>query len=185
MQTTAIATRQDSPPYTQRTGAPSSYRPEYAEMMVRWFAERGECTLRLLPDSSGAEQARAVCSEVPTFAGFAAHIGVSPQTMDNWCKRHAEFVEARARCKAITEQWFSIALTTGAANPTGAIFVAKNILGWKDRSEVETVSRVEDSESTTAMKAALEHASPAQLADLSALVRAMLANAPAIPSASE
>ena len=180
----ALATSQP-PPYTQRTGAPSSYRPEYAEMMVQWFADRGDCTLRLLPDSSGAEQARAVCSEVPTFAGFAAHIGVSPQTMDNWCKRYAEFFEARARCKAITEHWFTVALTTGAANPTGAIFVAKNILGWKDRTEVETVARVEDSDATQAMKAALQHASPEQLQALSALVRAMLANAPAISSASE
>ena len=154
-------------------------------MMVRWFAERGECTLRLLPDSSGADTARAVCSEVPTFAGFAAHIGVSPQTMDNWCKRHAEFFDARARCKAITEHWFTVALTTGAANPTGAIFVAKNILGWKDRSEVETVTRAEDSESTQTMKAALEHASPEQLQALSTLVQAMLANAPALPSGSE
>jgi len=148
-------------------------------MMVQWFTERGQCTLRLLPDSSGAEQARAVCSEVPTFAGFAAHIGVSPQTLDNWCKRHAEFLESRARCKAITEQWFSIALTTGAANPTGAIFVAKNVLGWRDRTEVETVSRAEDSDSTLAMKRALEHASAEQLAALASLVQQMLANAPA------
>ena len=100
--------------------------------------------------------------------------------MDNWCKRHAEFFEARARCKAITEQWFSVALTTGAANPTGAIFVAKNILGWRDRTEVETVTRVEDSESTSAMKRALEHATPEQLQALSDLVAAMQANAPAI-----
>jgi len=147
--------------------------------MVQWFTERGQCTLRLLPDSSGAEQARAVCSEVPTFAGFAAHIGVSPQTLDNWCKRHEAFFEARARCKAITEQWFSVALTTGAANPTGAIFVAKNILGWRDKTEVETVTRTEDSEATLAMKRALEFATQDQLDQLGALVRAMLANAPA------
>ena len=65
-------------------------------------------------------------------------------------------------------------------NPTGGIFVAKNVIGWRDRTEVETVSRAEDSESTSAMKAALEHASPEQLQALSALVRAMLSNAPAI-----
>ena len=148
--------------------------------MVEWFTSRAECTMRLLPDSSQSEQARAVCSEVPTFAGFARSIGVSSATLIDWEKRHPAFAESRARCRDMVEVWFSVALTTGAAHATGAIFVAKNILGWRDRTEVETVSRVEDSESTSAMKAALEHASPAQLAALSALVAAMMANAPAI-----
>jgi hypothetical protein len=80
------------------------------------------------------------------------------------------------------EDWMANALASGIANPTGAIFVAKNMLGWRDKTEVETISRIEDSDATTAMKRALEHASPDQLQALSALVAAMLANAPASAS---
>jgi hypothetical protein len=70
-------------------------------------------------------------------------------------------------------------LASGTYNPTGAIFVAKNLAGWRDRTEVETVTRVEDSESTQAMKLALQHATPEQLQALSTLVASMMANAPA------
>ena len=152
-------------------------------MLVSYFEAR-PLGLRMI-DAGQADTARAVCSEVPTFQGFSRVIGVSPTVMCDWDKRHAAWSEARARCKAIQEDWFSNALVSGIGNPTGAIFVAKNMLGWRDRTEVETVTRAEDSESTSAMKAALEHATPEQLGALSTLVAAMLANAPAISSGSE
>lgn len=172
----AIATRQDSPPPPRRAHN-ALYRDEYPAMLVDYFEAR-PLGLRMI-DAGQADTARAVCSEVPTFQGFSKVIGVSPNVMCDWDRRHAAWAEARARCKAIQEDWFSNALVSGIGNPTGAIFVAKNMLNWRDKTEVETVSRAEDSDATLTMKAALEHASPDQLAALSTLVQAMLANAPA------
>ena len=174
----AIATRQDSPPPPPRRAHNALYRDEYPSMLVAYFEAR-PLGLRMI-DAGQADTARAVCSEVPTFQGFSRVIGCSPTTFAEWDKRHPAWLDARARCKAIQEDWFSNALVSGIGNPTGAIFVAKNMLNWRDRSEVETVTRAEDSEATSAMKRALEHASPEQLQALATLVQAMLANAPAI-----
>ena len=178
----ALATPQPPSPAQKRTGAPTLYRDEYCAMVVEYFASREIPTMQS-PDNR--ESVAQTYATMPTFQGFAGSIGVSTKVLYDWQGRHASFSESCARARDIQEQWFICGLNTGGINPTGGIFVSKNILKWRDKTEIETVSRVEDSESTTAMKAALEHASPGQLAELSALVRAMLANAPAIPSASE
>lgn len=151
-------------------------------MVVEYFASRQIPTMQSPDNRESIQQTYAT---MPTFQGFAGSIGVSTKVLYDWQGRHASFGEACARARDIQEQWFIAGLNTGGINPTGGIFVSKNILKWRDKTEVETVSRVEDSESTSAMKAALEHASPEQLQALSTLVAAMMANAPGIPSASE
>ena len=145
-------------------------------MVVDYFAARPIPTAQSIDNREAVAQTYA---SMPTFQGFAGSIGVSTKVLYDWQGRHASFSEACARARDIQEQWFIAGLNTGGINPTGGIFVSKNILRWKDKTEVETVSRAEDSESTTAMKAALEHASPEQLQALASLVAAMLANAPA------
>ena len=151
-------------------------------MVVDYFAARPIPTAQSIDNREAVAQTYA---SMPTFQGFAGSIGVSTKVLYDWQGRHATFSEACARARDIQEQWFIAGLNTGGMNPTGGIFVSKNILKWRDKTEVETVTRAQDSEATLAMKAALEHASPEQLAALSTLVAAMLANAPAIPSASE
>ena len=154
--------------------------------MVAWFEDLAFKIQPVADPTPDAKRSVAqVCGQIPTFERFASNIGVSVKCLMEWRDRHETFGASYARAKSIQSDVFTQGLATGVMNPTGAIFVAKNILGWRDRSEVETVTRVEDSESTSAMKAALQHASPEQLADLSALVAAMLANAPAISSGSE
>ena len=168
----AIASRQDSPPPPpKRTGRPTLYRDEYCDSVVEYFqrprAARTSTDDRILP------------GELPSLSAWGNEHDISPKLISEWQNRHAAFREACTRAKAIGADLLSDRALIGQYNAQYAIFYAKNAFGWKDKSEVETVTRAEDSESTSAMKAALEHATPAQLADLSALVRAMLANAPA------
>ena len=151
-------------------------------MVVEYFASREIPTMQSPDNREAVAQTYAM---MPTFQGFAGSISVSTKVLYDWQGRHATFSEACARARDIQEQWFIAGLNTGGMNPTGGIFVSKNILKWRDKTEVETVTRAEDSEATLAMKAALEHASPEQLAALSTLVQQMLANAPSLPSASE
>ena len=128
---------------------------------------------------------RILPGELPSLSAWGNEHDISPQLISDWQNRHAAFREACTRAKAIGAELLSDRALNGQYNAQYAAFYAKNAFGWRDRTEVETVSRAEDSESTTAMKAALEHATPEQLQALSALVAAMMANAPGIPSASE
>ena len=167
----------------RHTGAPTLYRPEYAADIVAFFASKPVPVNA--PEGGAKEAVQFIYATMPTFEEFAGSIGVSTVTLRDWETRHPAFALSCARARDTQRRWFTAGLASGAMNPTGGIFVAKNIIGWRDRTEVETVTRAEDSDATQAMKRALEHASPAQLAELSTLVAAMLANAPAMPSASE
>jgi hypothetical protein len=162
-------------------GAPTLYKPEYAQAIIDYF-EAAQLPGDLAPDDSGPgsgrRQTERIYTHMPTLQGFARSIGTSTKVLKDWEMRHVAFGLACARARDIMDQHLAQGLASGVYNPTGASFVAKNLAGWKDRTEVETVTRVEDSESTQAMKRALEHATPSQLAELSTLVASMLANAP-------
>ena len=169
----------------RHVGAPTLYRPEYAQAIIDYF-ESHQLPGDLAPSKDNNQRAiERIYTHMPTLQGFARSIGTSTKVLKDWEMRHAAFGMASARARDIMEEHIARGLASGVYNPTGGMFVAKNLAGWRDRSEVETVTRAEDSESTLAMKRALEHATPDQLAALSALVAAMMANAPAIPSATE
>ena len=165
------------------TGAPTLYREEYAQMLVDYFESAilpGEPAPHEAGEGSGKRALDRIYTTLPTFERFARMIGVSTRVLADWDKRHPAFLQARARAKDIQAEHFSIGLVSGAMNPTGAIFAAKNLIGWSDKQTIETTVRTEDSDSTGQLKQALAHATPDQLAAFGQLVQAMLANAPAV-----
>lgn len=71
-------------------------------------------------------------------------IDIDPATFKRWRDTHEDFRNAHARCKAIQNDFFVQGLAQGIMNPTGAIFVAKNVLGWRDKVDIEqTTTTVE------------------------------------------
>ncbi len=79
----------------------------------------------------------------PTFAGYAARIGVAPVTIWRWSRQHTEFAEAHGKCKAIQEAFLIEQGTLGALNAQAAIFSLRNLQGWRDKAEVGLSGRVE------------------------------------------
>ena len=131
-------------------GRPTLYRPEYCDSIVDFFqrprALRTSTDDRILP------------GELPSLSAWGEAHNVSPQLISDWQNRHPPFREACARAKSIGAELLADRALNGQYNAQYAAFYAKNAFGWKDRTEVETVTRLEDSEATTAMKRALEHA---------------------------
>lgn len=168
-------------------GAPTLYKDSYAQAIIDYF-ESAQLPGDLAPDDSGPGSCKRaterVYTHMPTLQGFARSIGTSTKVLRDWEMRHAAFGAACARARDVMEEHIARGLASGVYNPTGGMFVAKNLAGWRDRTEVETVTRAEDSEATLAMKRALEHATPDQLAALSTLVQAMMANAPVLEAGS-
>lgn len=73
---------------------------------------------------------------------LAHHLGIVKTTMDEWVALYPEFSNAvdrvRIACEARLAQMLDN-LASGAAekgNGGVAVFIAKNVLGWKDRQEV-------------------------------------------------
>lgn len=73
---------------------------------------------------------------------LAHHLGIVKTTMDDWIALYPEFSTAvdkvRQACEARLARMLDN-LASGAAekgNGGVAVFIAKNVLGWKDRQEV-------------------------------------------------
>lgn len=82
---------------------------------------------------------------------LAHHLGIVHETLLEWEKEHPEFSEAvkkvRHSCKRRIADLLDAHAYGGIEKGNGsvAIFIAKNVLGWRDRSEVEqTVKQTQE-----------------------------------------
>lgn len=82
---------------------------------------------------------------------LATHLGIHDDTIRDWESQHPEFSDAvkriRLACKARISSLLDAHAYGGIEKGNGsvAIFIAKNVLGWRDRSEVEqTVKQTQE-----------------------------------------
>lgn len=125
-----------------KTGRPSEYKPEYAELVVNLV----------------------IAGQAVTDAELAEIFDVSPTTIRNWSAQHREFLLARKRQKALkiaklTGRFMDRAMgmtireqhvtKDGAVIDTmrelppdtsAAIFALKNLAGWRDVTETINVN---------------------------------------------
>lgn len=109
-----------------RVGRPSKFKPAYGNMLIEHLA-------------GGA-----------SIASFAAEIGVSRSTINQWAEDHEEFSEAlkiaKAKCSAWWEGRLRAIAVAGAAPgaATAVIFGLKNMASddWRDRQDVEHGGKV-------------------------------------------
>lgn len=107
--------------------------------MVDWFRER----LERVQDAEWSEPEGGGGRYVPrplrppTFAGFAAHLGTSRERLAEWEEKHAEFKAAAQACRAVQEAFMVECGAQGGLNPQVANMILKNLVGWKDKADVE------------------------------------------------
>lgn len=107
-------------------GRPSKFKPTYCNLLIEHLAE-------------GA-----------SIASFAAEIGVSRSTINQWAEDNPEFSEAlkiaKAKCSAWWERQLRAIAVTGAAPgaATAVIFGLKNMASddWRDKQEVQHDGKV-------------------------------------------
>lgn len=109
-------------------------------MLVEYFdiePTRVEKVKKVLKDGTLYELDERVPNELPTLAGFCCKIGVARQTLLDWTKAHPEFLGAIKRAKDHQERLIVANAMTGFYDKTFAIFTAKNLIDWKDKTEVD------------------------------------------------
>lgn len=125
-------------------GRPTKYKDEYSDMLVDYFdIEPFESVT--LKDSKGGERTELIPSKFPTLARFAAIIGVTRDTLYEWSTaknkdgelKHPDFSYAYKRAKDFQEALLVEGAMAGAFQANFSIFTAKNVLGWRDKTETE------------------------------------------------
>lgn len=121
-------------------GRPSKYDPKYCEEIIKFFKKKPQKTQkRKVYHQNGTlkcEETVVVAQTLPTFQGFARKIGVSRDTLLEWCEKHGEFSDAYARAREMQEEILVVNAMGGLYNAQFAQFFAKNCLGYREKQEV-------------------------------------------------
>jgi hypothetical protein len=120
-------------------GRPTDYKAEYCQSLIEWFEIEPNREVELPHYKDGEvtwTDTKTVANKLPKFHEFAKSIGVTHQTLLNWCDAHIEFFAAYTRAKELQKFFLIENGLNGCYNPAFAIFVSKNITDMKDKQEI-------------------------------------------------
>lgn len=126
-------------------GRPTLYREEFIQEMEDFFNIE-PYTERVMKDKEGNEKdVKLVPSKFPTLARFATKIGITRETLHDWATaknangelKNPKFAYAYKKAKDSQEALLVEGAMAGAFHATFSIFTAKNVCGWKDKTEQE------------------------------------------------
>jgi hypothetical protein len=123
-----------------KLGRPTKYDPMYCEQMLTFF---NIDPITYTTDDDGKEITK--ISHLPLLGKFAADIGVTRSTLYEWTNKHPEFSDTYNICKQHQENILTTNALLGNYNGSFSIFTAKNILGWRDKTEEDKDDRLEGS----------------------------------------
>lgn len=129
---------------TNPVGRPSKYKEEFSEDLIKYF-DIEPYEVVTLKDAKGGERTELIATKFPTLARFAAKIGVTRETLHDWATskndegqlNHPDFSYAYKRAKDFQEALLVEGAMAGAFQANFSIFTAKNVLGWRDKTETE------------------------------------------------
>lgn len=110
-----------------KMGRPSTYKPEYAKMIVDYFDKEAYKINK---------KGRKIANDLPLKSGFAKSIGVYSEIISRWAKQHEDFAQALKKAEDSQKRILVTNGLNGLYDKTFAIFTAKNIIGWRDKQEI-------------------------------------------------
>ena len=120
------------------TESGARYRRAFCRQVEEYFsgpAQRVEKKTTYYPDGGvKTEDPIILPSPMPTFQGFAAHIGVSGDVLRIWREEHPEFDRACRRAQMMQEDKWLVNSMAGLYNSSFAQFYGKTALGYSDKA---------------------------------------------------
>ena len=138
--------KKSTQPTRKKNGRPTSYKQEYCQQIIDYFANAPLYEEVRIPHYKNGEVAyediKRFPPKLPTLVQFAKSIGVCYPTVYNWqCLGHAsfheEFLNAYSRAKQLQKDFLIQAGLSGVFNPGFATFVAINITDMQQRNSTE------------------------------------------------
>ena len=133
----------------QEIGRPTSWKPEYNDMIIEFFDVAPTKILQTITtgknDFEKVEE-KEIANTMPTFERFSHKIGINIDTLYEWKKpqnkvKYPGFSEAYKTAQQLQEAFWIENGMKGLHNPAFAIFWAKNRLTYKDRLEEDEKSK--------------------------------------------
>jgi hypothetical protein len=125
-------------------GRPTKYDPKYCQEMIDFFDV--EYTRAVEKATKAGEiYIDQEANSLPLIVQFAKHIGVARSTLHKWATetdedgklKNPEFSNAFACAKDMQEAMLISNGLEGKYQTQFAIFAAKNMIGWRDKQEID------------------------------------------------
>jgi hypothetical protein len=129
-------------------GRPTLFREEFAQQLIDYF-NIDAYTEKVELNKDGNPVVIKVANKFPTLARFATMIGVTRETLHDWATskkedgelKYPDFSYAYKRTKDYQEAILVEGTMLNVFNAPFSIFTAKNVLGWRDRTEQEITGK--------------------------------------------
>jgi hypothetical protein len=126
-------------------GRPTLFKEEYAQQLLDFFNIEPFREVEYTDSQGNLKGRESVPNKFPTLARFAVNIGVTRDTLYEWSTakkedgelKHPDFSYAYKKAKEYQEALLVEGTLGGAYQQAFAIFTAKNVLGWRDKTEQE------------------------------------------------
>jgi hypothetical protein len=116
-------------------GRPTAYQEDYCQQIISHFDQ--PLYVDKIKEVASGGRAVKITEEkpnsMPTFESFAGKIGVTHNTLRNWCKEYPDFLSAYSYCKDIQKKFIIEHGMMGNYNPGFAKFVAINVTDLQDK----------------------------------------------------
>ncbi len=125
-------------------GRPSKFKEEYTQELIDYFKIEPyrEVTKSVVTKQGDVvEVTQPEANDFPTLAGFACKIKVHRDTLQEWSSVHEEFSVAYKMAKQYQEHFLATNGLKGLVNTAFGIFTAKNVIGWRDKSDLELTGK--------------------------------------------
>lgn len=121
-------------------GQPTKYRQEYNEEALKYFdidAYYETPVTTTTKDGQVVEKMKLIANDFPNIAGLARRLKVDRETLYEWAKVHPEFSNTLNKCRSMEADILVTNGLKGLYSQPFAIMAAKNIIGWRDKQDVE------------------------------------------------
>lgn len=121
-------------------GRPTKYNAKRVEQVKKYFRRklyRKDTFVVKGKDGIDRVYTKLIANDLPLLQDFAKHIGVNRDTLHAWGEKYPEFSDALKIVKEMQERFLVTHGLNGQYAAPFAIFTAKNILGWRDKTEVD------------------------------------------------
>lgn len=132
-------------------GAPTKYDKKYCKEILDYFdiEPHFETPVTITyKDGTTKEEIKLMPSDLPTLAGFAVKLGVHRDTLNEWASVHKEFSVAIKQAKECQEHILTTNGLQGLYAQPFAIFTAKNVVGWRDKTDTDITTKGDKIEQT-------------------------------------
>lgn len=118
-----------------KVGYPTKYYKELGAEMLEFF-DRNPYEIISIYDENGNEKKIKIANDFPSFEGFAVHKKFSRKALYLWKKKYKEFRLAWNKCETIQHNFIMVNGMAGLTASAFTIFAAKNVMGWRDKQDV-------------------------------------------------